>query len=125
MPGIIKRSFTDSVVDAGLPIGPAGMRLNHVQKIMKPDDSLPTFAKPVSDKRTAAHSRQRRVEKTMTSEKRDPNAQSQRKRDQEIDGRYGAIGIAAVAAAVRYQSSGKTPSPASRQSDDDWPERAA
>ena len=43
----------------------------------------------------------------MTSEKTDPQMQSQRVRDQEIDGRYGAIGIGAVAAAVRYQRLGE------------------
>ena len=40
----------------------------------------------------------------MKSQKTDPTAKSQRRRDQEIDARYGEIGIAAVAAAVRYQS---------------------
>lgn len=55
----------------------------------------------------------------MTSEKKDPNTQSQRTRDQEIDRRYGAIGIAAVAAAVRYQSIGKPHEPASRRGKDD------
>ena len=63
----------------------------------------------------------------MTSEKTDPNAQkSQRKRDQEIDARYGAIGIAAVAAAVRYQSIAPTKkAPANRPNNDDRSERAA
>ena len=61
----------------------------------------------------------------MTSEKTDPNAQSQRRRDQEIDRRYGAIGIAAVAAAVRYQSIGKAKAPTSPHRKDDWPEQAA
>jgi hypothetical protein len=51
--------------------------------------------------------------------------QSQRKRDQEIDRRYGAIGIAAVAAAVRYQSIGKPKAPASRLGADDRSEQAA
>jgi hypothetical protein len=56
----------------------------------------------------------------MTSEKTDPNAYSQRKRDQEIDARYGAIGIQAVAAACRYQSlaPAKAPAPASAPYDD-------
>jgi hypothetical protein len=61
----------------------------------------------------------------MTSLKTDPNAPSQRKRDQEIDGRYGAIGIAAVAAAVRYNSVGKAKAPAAPYSKDGRPERAA
>ena len=63
----------------------------------------------------------------MTSKETAPNAQSQRKRDQEIDGRYGAIGIAAVAAAVRYQSIGKAKAtvPASPHPKDDRSERAA
>jgi hypothetical protein len=62
----------------------------------------------------------------MTSEKTDPNAhKSQRRRDQEIDARYGAIGIQAVAAAVRYQSIGKTPAPTIRHADDDRSEQAA
>ena len=64
----------------------------------------------------------------MTSVKTDPNAQSQRRRDQEIDARYGAIGIAAVAAAVRYQSIGKTKAtmaPASPQGKQGKSERAA
>lgn len=42
----------------------------------------------------------------MTSQTTGLSAQSQRRRDQEIDSRYGAIGIAAVAAAVRYQDTG-------------------
>ena len=61
----------------------------------------------------------------MTSEKTDPNAKTQRKRDQEIDGRYGAIGIQAVAAAVRYQSKAQAPSPANRRRDEKWPDQAA
>lgn len=61
----------------------------------------------------------------MTSKKTDPNTQSQRKRDQEIDGRYGAIGIAAVAAAMRYQTIDKPPAPAGRRDTDDRSEEAA
>jgi hypothetical protein len=61
----------------------------------------------------------------MTSKKTDPNAQSQRRRDQEIDARYGAIGIQAVAAAVRFQQAGEAPKPTQRQSDKEWPEQAA
>ena len=90
-----------------------------------PDDLLPTFALPFSHETPAAHSQLRRVEDMMTSVKTDPNAQSQRKRDQEIDGRYGAIGIAAVAAAARYHSAGKAKTPPSPHSNDDRPERAA
>jgi hypothetical protein len=60
----------------------------------------------------------------MKSQKTDPNAQSQRRRDQEIDGRYGAIGIAAVAAAVRYQSIGR-PKPTGSYSTDERFEQAA
>jgi hypothetical protein len=55
----------------------------------------------------------------MTSETMDPNAPSQRKRDQEIDARYGAIGIAAVAAAVRYQSASQPRAPAGRKGKDE------
>lgn len=51
----------------------------------------------------------------MTSETVDPNASSQRKRDQEIDARYGAIGIAAVRAAARYQNAGQARAPVSRK----------
>jgi hypothetical protein len=67
------------------------------------------------------------VEDMMTAKKTEPSVQSQRRRDQEIDARYGAIGIQAVAAAVRYQSAGKQPAPADRREDDEarWPERAA
>ena len=66
------------------------------------------------------------VEEMMTSKTTEPNAQSQRRRDQEIDARYGAIGIQAVAAAVRYHSAGKTPAPENqRDHEDRWPERAA
>jgi hypothetical protein len=66
------------------------------------------------------------VEETMKSKKTEPNAQSQRRRDQEIDARYGAIGIQAVAAAVRYQSASKPAAPANPREDEDrWPERAA
>jgi hypothetical protein len=61
----------------------------------------------------------------MTSKVMDPNTQSQRKRDQEIDARYGAIGIAAVAAAVRYQSLGKPKPPTARQAKDDRSDEAA
>jgi len=64
----------------------------------------------------------------MTSEKAAPFTQSQQRRDQEIDARYGAIGIAAVAAAVRYQSIGKTKAttaPASPQGKQGKSERAA
>ncbi|MPZ58775.1 MAG: hypothetical protein GEU91_20240 [Rhizobiales bacterium] len=61
----------------------------------------------------------------MSSEKTDRFAQSQRKRDQEIDGRYGAIGIPAVAAAIRYQSIGKAQEPAPARWNDDWPDQAA
>jgi hypothetical protein len=60
----------------------------------------------------------------MKSQKTDPNAQSQRRRDQEIDERYGAIGIAAVAAAVRYQSVART-KPASSRGVDERFEQAA
>lgn len=67
-----------------------------------PHDLLPSFAQPACHEMHAAHGR--RVETMMTSQKTDPNAQSQRRRDQEIDARYGEIGIAAVAAAARYQS---------------------
>lgn len=69
----------------------------------------------------------RGVEDMMTAKKTEPSAQSQRHRDQEIDARYGAIGIQAVAAAVRYQSAGKQAAPADRHERDDerWPERAA
>jgi hypothetical protein len=66
----------------------------------------------------------RRVENNMTPEKTDPSAPSQRKRDQEIDGRYGAIGIAAVAAAVRYNTAKVKAAPV-RSSNDEWPEQAA
>jgi hypothetical protein len=92
-----------------------------------PDDLPPTFAKPLSHEARAGHSEPRRVENMMTSVKTDPNAQSQRRRDQEIDARYGAIGIAAVAAAVRYQSIGKTKAtaPASPQGKQGKSDRAA
>ena len=45
----------------------------------------------------------------MTSEKSAPATQRAPRRDQELDRRYGAIGISAVAAAVRYHSAAKTP----------------
>ena len=94
------------------------------------DDLLPSFAPSLSDKECAAPDHPRRVEDMMTSKKTEPNAQSQRRRDQEIDARYGAIGIQAVAAAVRYQSIGKQPAskqpaPTSRRDEDGWPDRAA
>ena len=55
----------------------------------------------------------------MTSESMDPSVPSQRKRDQEIDARYGAIGIAAVAAAVRCQNLGQAREPAGRKGNDE------
>ena len=61
----------------------------------------------------------------MTAKKTEPNAQGQRRRDDEIDAHYGAIGIQAVAAAVRYQSIGKQPQPADRRDEERWPHRAA
>jgi hypothetical protein len=60
----------------------------------------------------------------MTSQKTDPNAQTQRRRDQDLDGRYGAIGIAAVAAAIRCQSLGQA-KPAARRNVDERLIRAA
>jgi hypothetical protein len=84
----------------------------------------PTFAKPTRHKEPAAHIVPR-VETMMTSEKTVPSAQTQRRRDEEIDGRYGAIGIAAVAAASRYPSIGKAKPPASRQGEDDRSDQAA
>jgi hypothetical protein len=47
----------------------------------------------------------------MTSEQSAPNVQSSSRRDQELDGRYGQIGISAVAAAVRCQKFGSTAEP--------------
>jgi len=91
--------------------------------ITMPDDLLPTFAQPLGHQAFAVHSA-RRMEDMMTSQKADPDAQSQRRRDLEIDGRYGAIGIAAVAAAVRYQSLGRA-KPASAHRADERSERAA
>ena len=91
------------------------------------DDLPPTFAKPFRHDVRAGHREPRRVENMMTPVKTDPNAQSQRRRDQEIDARYGAIGIAAVAAAVRYQNIGKAKAtaPASPHSKHGKSERAA
>jgi hypothetical protein len=67
----------------------------------------------------------------MTSEQTVPDVltQSQRKRDHEIDQRYGAIGIAAVAAAVRYQGASEikaqTPRGSERENGGLRPDRAA
>jgi hypothetical protein len=49
-----------------------------------------------------------------------PETDQQRRHGAELDGRYGAIGISAVAAAVRYQGDAKNPAyaPAVPQSDD-------
>jgi hypothetical protein len=43
----------------------------------------------------------------MSSERKGSNALSPPRRDHELDRRYGAIGISAVAAAVRCQNLGK------------------
>jgi hypothetical protein len=61
----------------------------------------------------------------MTSENVDRHLPSQRVRDQEIDGRYGAIGIAAVAAAVRYQRPAEAKVSAPGYGGDDWQDPAA
>jgi hypothetical protein len=61
--------------------------------------------------------------KEMTREQAQPNPQPNQRREQELDRRYGAIGISAVAAAVRCQNLGKTPAHARKQ--DDRSERAA
>jgi hypothetical protein len=91
-----------------------------------PDRLLRTFAKSIRHKEPAALTEAAHVEIMMTS-KTDPGAQSQRKRDQEIDRRYGAIGIAAVAAAARYHSASKAepPAPAAPPRENDRAERAA
>jgi hypothetical protein len=46
--------------------------------------------------------------KEMKSDKTVPNPHTPQRRDQELDRRYGAIGISAVAAAMRYQSIDRT-----------------
>jgi len=100
------------------------MPLNHVEKITMPDDLPPTFAQPKRHQAPAVHF-SRCVEKMMKSQKTDPNAQSQRSGDQEIEERYGAIGIAAVAAAVRYQSLGRAkPSPGPHRIDERFEQAA-
>jgi hypothetical protein len=51
----------------------------------------------------------RPLEEKMTREQTIPNSQSPQRRDNELDRRYGAIGISAVAAAVRCQKLGNKP----------------
>jgi hypothetical protein len=113
-------------VPRGESRGPARSK-PRFEEITMTHDLLRTFAQSGRHVEPAGHTELRRLEDQMTLQKTDPNAQSQKRRDQEIDGRYGAIGIAAVAAAVRYQSIAptKTTAPTSRRHDEDWPDQAA
>ena len=54
-------------------------------------------------------------------------AQNTRRKETNLDSRYGEIGIPAVAAALRYQSEGKKPAyaPVEHRQDDDVAELAA
>jgi hypothetical protein len=62
-----------------------------------------------------------------TSMKKMNATRSENQREEALDGRYGKIGISAVAAAVRYQSDAKNPAyaPTAMQDDDRFVEARA
>jgi hypothetical protein len=66
-------------------------------------------AKPVHHLADSRAPKSRPLEEKMTRDQMTPNSQTPQRRDHELDRRYGAIGISAVAAAVRCQKLGNKP----------------